>query len=60
MSISWSAETTLIKLTSAYGTFLNGGKHVDPVFIDRIQDSSGKTIFNSEKENVKVVKIYLF
>ena len=50
MSISLgSAETTLLKLTSAYGTFLNGGKHVDPVFIDRIQDSTGKTIFNSEK-----------
>ena len=57
MSISLgSAETTLIKLTSAYGTFLNGGKHVDPVFIDRIQDSSGKTIFNSEKRKCEGCK----
>ncbi len=48
-----SAETTLLKLTSAYCSFLNGGKLVDPIFIDRIQDSQGKTIFNSEKRICK-------
>ncbi|MFL2903100.1 MAG: penicillin-binding protein 1A [Candidatus Pelagibacter sp.] len=44
-----SAETTLLKLTSAYSAFVNGGKIVDPILIDRIQDSEGKTIFNNEK-----------
>jgi penicillin-binding protein 1A len=44
-----SAETTLIKLTSAYSAFLNGGKLVEPILIDRIQDSEGKTIFNNDK-----------
>ena len=44
-----SAETTLLKLTSAYSTFVNGGKLVDPILIDRIQDSEGKTIFNNNK-----------
>ena len=44
-----SAETTLLKLTSAYSTFINGGKLVDPILIDRIQDSEGKTIFNNDK-----------
>ena len=44
-----SAETTLLKLTSAYSVFLNGGKLVNPIIIDRIQDSEGKTIFNNEK-----------
>ena len=44
-----SAETTLLKLTSAYSVFVNGGKLVDPILIDRIQDSEGKTIFNNEK-----------
>ena len=44
-----SAETTLLKLTSAYSVFVNGGKLVNPVMIDRIQDSEGKTIFNNEK-----------
>ena len=44
-----SAETTLIKLTNAYCTFVNGGKKVTPIFIDRIQDRRGKTIFNADK-----------
>ena len=44
-----SAETTLLKLTSAYSVFVNGGKLVDPILIDRIQDSEGETIFNNSK-----------
>jgi len=44
-----STETTLLKLTSAYSAFINGGKLVNPILIDRIQDSEGKTIFNNEK-----------
>ena len=44
-----SAETTLMKLTSAYSAFVNGGKLVKPIIIDRIQDSEGKTIFNNDK-----------
>ena len=44
-----SAETTLIKLTNAYCTFVNGGKKVTPIMIDRIQNRRGKTIFNSDK-----------
>ena len=44
-----AAETTLIKLTNAYCTFVNAGKKVSPIFIDRIQDRRGKTIFNSDK-----------
>ncbi|MDA9042274.1 PBP1A family penicillin-binding protein [Candidatus Pelagibacter sp.] len=43
-----SAETTLLKLTSAYSSFVNGGKLVMPIMIDRIQDSEGSTIFNNE------------
>ncbi len=43
-----SAETTLLKLTSAYCSFVNGGKLVKPILIDRIQDSEGNTIFNTE------------
>tara|TARA_Y100000590_G_scaffold368899_1_gene429770 strand:- start:105 stop:2462 length:2358 start_codon:yes stop_codon:yes gene_type:complete len=44
-----AAETTLIQLTNAYCTFVNGGKKVTPIFIDRIQDRRGKTIFNADK-----------
>ena len=45
-----SAETTLLKLTSAYCTFVNGGKLIDPIIIDRIQDGEGNTIINNENK----------
>tara|TARA_B100000780_G_scaffold273632_1_gene237465 strand:- start:524 stop:1318 length:795 start_codon:yes stop_codon:yes gene_type:complete len=44
-----SAETTLLQITNAYSTFVNGGKKINPVLIERIQDRRGKTIYNSEK-----------
>ena len=44
-----TAETTLLKLTSAYSTFVNGGKKIIPIMIDRIQDRRGKTIYNTDK-----------
>ena len=40
-----SVETSLLNLTSAYATFVNGGKKINPVLISRIQDRRGKTIF---------------
>ncbi len=43
-----SAETTLLKLTSAYCSFVNGGKLINPIIIDRIQDGEGNTIINNE------------
>ena len=46
-----SAETTLLKLTSAYSAFINGGKLVSPILIDRVQDSEGNTIVNNEKRS---------
>ena len=42
-----SAETTLLNLTSAYSAFVNGGRLVEPILIDRIQDSEGNTIYNN-------------
>ena len=46
-----AAETSLISLTSAYASFVNGGKHIKPNLINRIQDRRGKTIFKiDEKE----------
>ena len=46
-----SAETTLLQLTNAYSTFVNGGKKMNPVLIERIQDRRGKTIFNSDNRD---------
>jgi len=46
-----SAETTLLQITNAYATFINGGKKIKPVLIERIQDRRGKTIFNSDSRD---------
>ena len=46
-----SAETTLLKLASAYSAFVNGGKLVEPVLIDRVQDSEGNTIINNKQRS---------
>ncbi len=49
LSVSLGAsETTLINLTSAYASFVNGGKKVEPNLISRIQDRRGRTIFKIE------------
>ncbi len=48
-----AAETTLLNLTSAYASFVNGGKKVRPNLISRIQDRRGKTIF--QRENIECV-----
>ena len=39
----------MLRLTSAYSAFVNGGKVVEPIIVDRIQDSEGNTIVNNEK-----------
>jgi len=43
-----SGETTLMRITAGYSTFVNGGKRVQPFLIDRVQDKSGKTVFVSD------------
>ena len=40
-----AAETSLINLSSAYASFVNGGIKINPNLISRIQDRRGKTIF---------------
>lgn len=44
-----AAETTPIRMASAYAVFVNGGKKVIPTVIDRIQDRRGSTIFRHDK-----------
>ncbi len=45
-----AAETSLLNLTSAYSSFVNGGKKIKPNLISRIQDRRGKTIFKLENK----------
>ncbi|GAB4522617.1 MAG: penicillin-binding protein 1A [Amphiplicatus sp.] len=44
-----SGETTLTRITAGYSTFVNGGKRVEPVLIDRIQDRTGNTIYRRDQ-----------
>ena len=44
-----AGETTLMRLTSAYGMLVNGGKRVEPRVIDRVQDRYGKTLFKHDQ-----------
>jgi len=44
-----AGETTLLKLTTAYGMLVNGGKKITPTLIDRIQDRRGQTIYTYDK-----------
>lgn len=43
-----AGETTLMRLTAAYGMLVNGGKKISPSLIDRIQDREGKTIYKKD------------
>ena len=43
-----AGETTLMRLTTAYGMLVNGGKKITPTLIDRIQDRSGKTLYKHD------------
>ncbi|MDX2233373.1 MAG: penicillin-binding protein 1A [Hyphomonadaceae bacterium] len=41
-------ETTPLKLTTAYAMLVNGGRRVQPIFIDRVQDRDGRTVERQE------------
>ncbi len=43
-----AGETTLMRLTAAYGMLVNGGKLIVPTLIDRVQDRRGRTVFRHD------------
>jgi penicillin-binding protein 1A len=43
-----AGETTLMRMVSAYSTFVNGGKRIEPVLVDRIQNRYGLTIYKHD------------
>ncbi len=44
-----TGETTLQRMTTAYGEFVNGGRRIQPILIDRIQDRTGATVFRRDQ-----------
>ncbi len=54
LSMSLGAgETTLIKLTAAYGMVVNGGHYIEPSIIDRVQDRFGETVIKLDQRQCK-------
>jgi penicillin-binding protein 1A len=54
LSMSLGAgETTLLRLTSAYGMLVNGGKKITPSLIDRIQNRHGETIYRHDARDCR-------
>jgi penicillin-binding protein 1A len=49
LSIALGAgDTTVLKMTNAFSMLANGGKRIQPVLIDLVQDRHGKTIFRAD------------
>jgi penicillin-binding protein 1A len=43
-----AGETTVMRMTTAYAMLVNGGRKIEPSFIDRVQDRNGKTVFRHD------------
>ena len=43
-----AGETTLMRLTAAYAMIANGGHHIVPTLLDRVQDRYGRTIYRRD------------
>jgi penicillin-binding protein 1A len=50
-----SGEVTLMSMTTAYATFANGGVLNHNILIRRVEDSDGKTIFETKRDPRQVV-----
>ncbi|MEE8439548.1 MAG: penicillin-binding protein 1A, partial [Micropepsaceae bacterium] len=50
LSMSLGAgETTLLRITTGYAQFVNGGRKLDPTLIVRVQDRRGKTVYRFDE-----------
>lgn len=49
-----AGETTLMRMTTAYSMFANGGKKIKSTFIDRIQDRYGRTVWRHDERKCEV------
>ncbi len=46
-------ETTLLKMTTAYASLVNGGKEITPTLIDRVQNRRGNAIYQHDVRDCK-------
>ena len=47
-----TSEISMLEMVEAYGIFANGGMKIENHFIDRIEDSNGKVIYQYNKNNI--------
>jgi len=47
-----SAEVLPVQMAAGYAAFANGGLHVTPYFIERVEDNRGKVVFQANPERV--------
>jgi penicillin-binding protein 1A len=50
-----ASEVTLLELTRAYSVFPNRGNLIEPVFIDRLEDRDGRTLFEGRPRRQRVL-----
>ena len=43
-----SLETTPLDLAAAYAMLVNGGRRIEPAFVERIQDRNGRTVYRRD------------
>jgi penicillin-binding protein 1A len=44
-----AGETTVLRLAGAYAEIVNGGKKIEPTFIDRVQNNQGWTVYRHDQ-----------
>ncbi|HKA71485.1 MAG TPA: penicillin-binding protein 1A [Xanthobacteraceae bacterium] len=48
-----AGETTVLRMTTAYSMFANGGRRIKPTLIDRVQDRYGHTIYRHDQRECR-------
>ena len=51
-----SSDVSLYELVSAYGVFANGGEHVEPILVSKIEDAKGKVIYEAEVKKRQAIR----
>lgn len=41
-----AGETTLVRMAAGYATFANGGRKIEPTFVDSVRDPDGKVVYS--------------
>jgi penicillin-binding protein 1A len=52
-----AGETTVVRMTTAYAMFANGGKRVRSTLIDRIQDRYGRVVYRHDTRECRGCKV---